>query len=178
MVRETTKPAVGAQAPPISELMARFPHPGRLLWIGVRPGRRLPMQIRGQVMALAGKGLEGDRYRPGGKGLRQVTLIQAEHLPVIGSLLEAGPPEPDLLRRNLVVAGVNLLALKGLRFRVGAAVLEGTGLCHPCSRMEEALGPGGYNAMRGHGGLNARVTEGGLMQIGDSVQILGRVSHD
>jgi MOSC domain-containing protein YiiM len=77
------------------------------------------------------------------------------------------------LRRNLVVSGVNLLALKGRRFLVGEAMLEGTGPCHPCSRMEEALGPGGLNAMRGHGGLNARVLQGGLIRLGAAVWVLG-----
>lgn len=68
------------------------------------------------------------------------------------------------------MSGINLLALHDRRFRIGSALLEGTGLCHPCSRMEEALGQGGYNAMRGHGGITARVLEGGLVQIGDRVE--------
>jgi MOSC domain-containing protein YiiM len=96
-------------------------------------------------------------------------LIQAEHLAVLGALLRRGPVDPTLLRRNLLVRGVNLLALKGRRFRIGDALLEGTGPCPPCSRMEEVLGPGGYNAMRGHGGLNARVIEGGVIRLGDAL---------
>ncbi|MGH8476075.1 MAG: MOSC domain-containing protein [Methylococcales bacterium] len=66
-----------------------------------------------------------------------------------------------MLGRNLVIAGINLLALKNCRFRIGEVVLEATGLCHPCSKIETALGPGGLNAMRGHGGLTARVVERG-----------------
>jgi MOSC domain-containing protein YiiM len=75
------------------------------------------------------------------------------------------------LRRNLVVAGCNLRALQGRRFTIGDVELEGTGECHPCSRMEEALGEGGYQAMRGHGGLNARILRGGTLRIGDAVEL-------
>lgn len=117
---------------------------------------------------MVGRGLEGDHYA-GRSGSRGVTLVQAEHLAVLGALLHRDPIDPALLRRNLVVAGVNLLALKGQRFRIGTAVLEGTGPCPPCSRMEETLGPGGYNAMRGHAGLNARVVTGGTIRLGDAV---------
>jgi MOSC domain-containing protein YiiM len=74
---------------------------------------------------------------------------------------------PEQLRRNVVVSGLNLLALKDRSFRLGTALLEMTGDCHPCSRMEEAFGPGGYNAVRGHGGITARVLEGGEVRVGD-----------
>ena len=70
------------------------------------------------------------------------------------------------------MAGVNLLALKSRRFRIGGAVFEATGPCDPCSRMEEALGPGGLNAMRGHGGITARVAESGAIRVGDAVQAI------
>lgn len=99
-------------------------------------------------------------------GKRQVTLIQAEHLPVIAALAGLETVTPEHLRRNVVVSGLALLALKDRRFRIGDVLLEGTGECHPCSRMEEAFGPGGYNAVRGHGGITARVLEGGLIEVG------------
>ncbi len=127
------------------------------------------------VAAVAGQGLEGDHYRARRRGTRQVTLIQAEHLAVIGALLGCVAPAPEILRRNLVVSGINLLALKGRRFQIGEAVLEGTGFAHPCSRMEEVLGAGGYNAMRGHGGLTARVVRSGRLALGDPVIELGPV---
>jgi MOSC domain-containing protein YiiM len=162
----------------LRELMTRFPRQGRLEWIGVRTQRRGQVQVLDQVLAQAGVGLAGDHYQTKGRGLRQVTLIQAEHLPVIGALTGHRDLDPGLLRRNLVVAGVNLLALKDMRFRIGPVVLEGAGLCHPCSRMEEVLGPGGYNAMRGHGGLNARILEAGLLRLGDPVVVVGPVPGD
>jgi MOSC domain-containing protein YiiM len=70
------------------------------------------------------------------------------------------------------VRGINLLALKNKTFSIGDAMFEMTGLCHPCSRMEEALGAGGYNAMRGHGGITARVLQEGLIRVGDAVQMV------
>jgi MOSC domain-containing protein YiiM len=152
-------------------LLGQFPRAGRIEWIGVRPARRDPLRACDWVIAETGAGLAGDHYR-GGSGVRGVTLIQSEHLAVVAALLGLDDLDPALLRRNLVISGINLAALKGCRFEVGAAVLEGTGPCHPCSRMEKALGAGGLNAMRGHGGLTARVLRGGEIRLGDAVRVL------
>lgn len=98
-----------------------------------------------------------------------MTLIQAEHLAAIAAHLGREAVRPEDLRRNIVVAGINLAALKGRRFRLGEAVLEWAGECHPCSRMEEILGAGGYNAVRGHGGITARVIGGGAVSIDNQI---------
>jgi MOSC domain-containing protein YiiM len=74
-----------------------------------------------------------------------------------------------LVRRNLVVSGINLFALREQRFATGTALFEGAGPCEPCSRMEMNLGAGGYNAMRGHGGIIARVLEGGVIRLDEAV---------
>ena len=152
---------------PLAELLATLPQTGRVTWIGVRPARRAVVTAVDAVEAIAGQGLAGDRYAHDGG--RQVTLIQAEHLAAVAAFVGRPLLDPALLRRNIVVARLNLLALKARRFRIGGALLEGSGPCEPCSRMEEALGPGGYNAMRGHGGITARVVEGGLIRVGDAV---------
>ena len=124
--------------------------------------------------ARVGSGLDGDHHAKRGKpSKREVTLIQAEHLAAAASLTHQGAVTPDLTRRNIVVSGINLLALKDRRFQIGAAILEATGPCEPCSRMEENLGPGGYNAMRGHGGITARVVESGAIRVGDEVRFVG-----
>ena len=159
------------QPPPDSELgrlFAQFPRAGRVQWIGLRPARDVAMRGVGEAEASAGRGLAGDRYASG-SGKRGITLIQAEHLPVIAALAGHAEIAPALLRRNLVVSGIPLIALKGRRFRIGDVLLEGTDPCDPCSRMEDALGAGGYNAMRGMGGLCARILEGGSLRVGDAV---------
>lgn len=156
----------------LGRLMETLPRTGQVTWIGIRPARRAPLQALPQVEALTDAHLAGDHYggKPGSK--RQVTLIQAEHLTAVASFMGLSQLDPALLRRNLVVAGINLLALKDRQFQIGEAVLEFTGLCHPCSRMEENLGPGGYNAMRGHGGITARILQGGRICLGDPVRLL------
>ncbi|MBA3930847.1 MAG: MOSC domain-containing protein [Xanthomonas sp.] len=156
---------------PLAKLMATLPRAGKVEWIGLRPARDELMVATGAVEAVAGAGLVGDRYN-GGSGKRGITLIQAEHLPVIAALAQRPDLAPSLLRRNVVVSGIPLIALKQRRFRIGDAVFEGAEECDPCSRMEDALGPGGYNAMRGHGGLCARIVEGGTFRIGDAVEAL------
>ena len=124
------------------------------------------------VQLTAKSGIIGDRYQ-GRSGTRQVTLIQFEHLAVVASVMGLENLPPALLRRNIAVSGINLLALKNQRFSIGAAQLEWTGLCHPCTKMETILGPGGYNALRGHGGITARVVEEGVIRIGDQVALIG-----
>jgi MOSC domain-containing protein YiiM len=146
--------------------------PGRLEWIGVRPARRVDAEPRPSAILTTGHGVDGDHYDTIRDGARQVTLIAAEDIAAIAAFLGLPEIAPGLLRRNLVTRGINLLALKDRRFRVGASLLEGSGECAPCSRMEETFGPGGYNAVRGHGGITARVVEGATIHIGDAV---GRV---
>ncbi len=156
---------------PLARLMATLPRAGKVEWIGLRPARDEAMIATGTVEAIAGAGLVGDRYK-GGSGKRGITLIQAEHLPAIAALAQRPDLTPALLRRNVVVSDIPLVALKQRRFRIGTAVFEGTEECDPCSRMEDALGPGGYNAMRGHGGLCARIIEGGTFGLGDALEAL------
>ena len=159
---------------PLARLIAGPMRPGRLVWIGLRPTRRAALVSVERARITVEAGLVGDHYagRPGGP--RQVTLIQAEDLAAIsGFLRREEPASPFDLRRNLVVEGINLLGLSDKRFRVGGALLEATGGCHPCSRMNEILGEGGYNAVRGRGGLTARVIEDGEVALGDAVSVEG-----
>jgi len=151
-----------------------LPQMGRLEWIGLRPERMGELQSVTEVRAVVERGLEGDHKVAGRAGSkRQVTLIQHEHLIAVGGLLHRQPIPPELVRRNLVISGINLLALKGKQFRVGEVLLEFSGPCEPCSRMEYNLGPGGFNAMRGHGGITAKILEAGIIRVGDAVTSAG-----
>jgi MOSC domain-containing protein YiiM len=151
----------------LQELLSRHAGSGRVEWIGLRPGRREPVRSvdRAEISA---EGIAGDHYRSGGK--RAVTLIQVEHLPLIAAFAGLDRVEPDRLRRNIAISGINLAALRHRDIRLGTAVLRITGPCAPCSRMETEIGFGGYNAMRGHGGFYAEVVEAGGVAVGDTVR--------
>jgi len=146
--------------------------PGEVRWIGVRPKRRESLVSIERVQAIATMGLDGDHRinKTPGSG-RQVTLISAEFIAQIEHFLGCDSIDPADLRRNIVVSGINLNCLRRQRFWVGGALLEATQLCHPCARMEEVLGVGGVAAMIGHGGLCARILEGGVIQVGDAITV-------
>lgn len=148
----------------IKELMNQFAQAGRVAAISIRPDRMVRVKHVDAVLAIQNKGLEGDRSKGGN---RQVTFIQKEHIEAISSFLGKTDLDYTFTRRNILVEGINLLSLKGKQFQVGDAVFEYSGECHPCSRMEEALGTGGYNAMRGHGGITAKIVLSGLIKIND-----------
>lgn len=163
----------------LKDLTSRFARAGRLEAIYLRLERDAPALRVDSTVAIAGRGLDGDRAR-GGRGghERQVTLIQHEHVPIIASWIGAAAIDAATLRRNLVISGVNLIAARQLfadrplRLHLGDDVLLAvTGPCDPCSKMEAVLGLGGYNAMRGHGGLTATIEVGGRIAVGDRVRI-------
>lgn len=164
----------------LQKLFDTLPQIGKVEWISIRPAKIVyvsgktesaPLEIVQQVDAIAGKGLMGDRYASK-NGKRQITLIQWEHLTVIASLLHKDFIAPESLRRNIAISGINLLALKNKQFRLGSALLEYSGLCEPCSKMEETFGPGGYNAVRGHGGITCKILESGQIALGDSLFVV------
>jgi len=148
---------------------------GRVEAIVVRGAPRDRARLVEHTTALAGIGLADDRLGKRGEAelsTRQITLIQQEHLPLIAAFARSGPLDPIDLRRNLVVSGINLLSLKNAQLRVGEALIQIVGPCAPCSRMEEVIGPGGYAAMRGHGGMTARILEGGAIRVGSAVSVV------
>lgn len=152
-----TIPKTSASLSDLRALTRAFPYEGSLQAIHLRPGRHEPVVNVNACDALAGRGLQGDRVTAniaGGK--RQVTLLQAEHVPAVAAFLRRESIDTALLRRNLVVSGLNIAEGRALfkdqpvRLRIGASViLEVTGPCEPCSRMEAAFGPGAYTLCAG-----------------------------
>lgn len=143
---------------------------GRIVWIGLRQARQQPLVEVQSAMLVAEQGIIGDHYNTHLNGSRQVTLIAAEDIEAIASFLAQKEIAPGLLRRNVVTRGINLMPLKTRRFHIGPVLLEGSGECAPCSRMEFNLGPGGFNAVRGHGGITARIIASGEVKVGDVVE--------
>jgi MOSC domain-containing protein YiiM len=172
---------MNTEKPDLHHISQLFAMTGRLEQIFLRPERHAPVVACESTEVIPGRGLQGDhraarKPNANSSGKRHVTLLQHEHLPVIAALMGLPTVNPALLRRNLVVSGINLLAAQAMFknepmvLHLGQdVVLEITGLCDPCARMEQVLGVGGFNAMRGHGGVNARILAGGTIRVGDAV---------
>ena len=124
-----------------------------------------------QARALAGRGLDGDRYAAGAgtfggrNGGYELTLVAAEALADAGS-------SPEEARRNVVTRGIDLDALIGRRFRLGGAVLVGRRRCEPCAHLQRLTRPGILRALVHRGGLRADVLEDGPVRVGDAVEVL------
>jgi MOSC domain-containing protein YiiM len=145
---------------------------GRVEWIGLRPERKVPVVEVGQAMALEGRGLEGDRSaKKASSSGRQVTLISIEDIQALANTLGKKVIDPALLRRNIVVSGINLHAMRYQTLDIGGALIEIGAHCHPCSRMESALGSGGFLAMYMRGGYCCKVLQTGTITIGDEVRL-------
>jgi MOSC domain-containing protein YiiM len=152
---------------PYQGLFDNYVKNGSIEWIGIRTASNIPMKILETAIILP-TGIEGDRASKNSPlNKRQVTIIQKEHLDAVATFLNLEKLDPALLRRNIVVKGINLYSLKNRKFKLGEAVLEMTGFCYPCGKMEKKLGKGGFNAMRGHGGITCKVLSPGEIKVGD-----------
>jgi len=160
------------QEPRMQTMLRTMPQVGQVRWIGLRSKRGGPIDVVPAAEICLEQGLVGDHFSgsPGAK--RQVTLIQAEHLVAMAAMLGIEAMNPARMRRNIVVSGINLLALKRCQFQIGQAILEATGPCAPCSMIEDEFGPGAYNISRGHAGITARVIQPGTIRVDDPVRWL------
>ena len=149
--------------------------------ICIAPQASSEMRRLTSAEAIAGVGLQGDRYaagigfyspRPTDPGAREVTLIEAETLEALQR--ECGIQlSVDEHRRNLTVRGVRLADLRGQRFSIGEVVLEGVRDCPPCEHLEELTGKPVLRPLVERGGLRARVVVGGTIRVGDQVTSRG-----
>ena len=134
-----------------------------------------PMLAQNSILAIAGRGLEGDRYfnqkgtfSKNAKGGREVTFIEVEALEAFerdyGIKLD-----PRESRRNIVTRGVALNHLVGLEFQAGSARLKGVRLCEPCAHLEKLTGAKVLPGLVHRGGLRAAIVMDGVIQVGDSI---------
>jgi MOSC domain-containing protein YiiM len=138
---------------------------------GVRGGapRSVP-----DVQAIAGRGLEGDRYcrvgeTPGGTPDQEVTLVESEALEALHRDHGVEITGADT-RRNLLTKGVALNHLVGRTFRAGGATLRGLGLCEPCGHLEKMSKRGVRKGLVHRGGLRAEILSGGTIRAGDPIE--------
>lgn len=149
---------------------------GELTGIFVATGAGRPMRALAEVRAIPGAGLEGDRYATGSGHWRltdacEVTLVNAEDLAGAerrsGIAFAAGQH-----RRNLVVSGIPLEAYRNRRVRIGEALLAFHRLRPPCGYLDRLLQPGAGRALGAGAGIGLRVVEGGILRVGDRVQVI------
>jgi MOSC domain-containing protein YiiM len=149
---------------------------GKVVEINISPEEeRLPEPVE-RVRAVAGRGLEGDRYFYDGEGMqperdRELTLIALEALDALADEhgIELTAAES---RRQVATRGIDLNALEGKRFRVGAIACEGIELCEPCNHLQGLTQPGVLRGLVHRGGLRAAILAGGEIAVGDLVEPL------
>jgi hypothetical protein len=157
---------------------------GRVVSLHVAPEGSAPMQTVGEVRAVPGRGLEGDRYflgngfysqRPSVGG-REVTLIEVESVEALYSGIEDAEGNtlgirltPEQTRRNIATAGVPLNHLVNREFRVGDVLMRGTRLCEPCTHLEELTQRRVMSGLLHRGGLRAQILTEGVIRVGDPV---------
>jgi hypothetical protein len=137
--------------------------------IAVAAAAEAPVELVGEAVAHAGRGLAGDRYHdargtfsdPYSVG-HQLTLVEAEVLEELGIA-------PEAARRNLITRGIDLNALVGRRFSVGGVECVGRRLCEPCAHLER-LSPGTLRPLVHRGGLRADLLGDGTIRVGDAVR--------
>lgn len=162
-------------APPAD--LARDPGSGTVEGIAIATQAEGPMISKERVTAVAGAGLEGDRYvtgagtfsRRGGSG-RDLTLIEREALAELSN--RGVGLDPLDARRNLIVAGIDLDALIGRRFRVGEVECRGARRCEPCAHLERLTEPGVLRGLVHRGGLRADLLTSGEIRVGDAIERL------
>lgn len=143
--------------------------------IHIAPTGKAAMRSVREARAVAGKGLEGDRYftksgtysNDPGSG-RDVTLIEIEAIEALTKDYQIAL-DPGSSRRNIATRGVALNHLVGREFEIGEVVLRGTRLCEPCAHLEKLTVKGTLRGLIHRGGLRAEIVSGGTIRVGDAI---------
>jgi MOSC domain len=141
----------------------------------VAPAATAPVTTLDAAVAIAGQGLEGDRYAQGagtfasGRPGSALTLVDADVLDTLAQ--QRGGPVDH--RRNVVVRGTDLNALVGRDFRLGEVRCRGRRLCEPCAHLDRLNGGGVLRPLVHRGGLRADIVEGGTVRVGDALTVSG-----
>ncbi len=138
--------------------------------IHIAASKRAPLESLDEVKAIAGEGLEGDRYF-GRKPDSQVTIVSTAELGAAGAALGVEIPL-GATRRNITVSDIYLPREAGRRLRLGEVVVEITRDCAPCELMEETVGPGARAVLHERAGVRARILQGGIVRVGDPSELL------
>lgn len=147
---------------------------GRLAGIARHAVPKGPMAVIDTAIVTLEGGIEGDvrgRVKPGGRGRRQVTLIERGDWDAALAAIDRDIPWQER-RANLLVEDFDLPHIPGTRLRIGSVLLEITMECDPCHRMD-AIADGLHAALTPdwRGGVCTRVIEGGTIRIGDNIRI-------
>ena len=118
-----------------------------------------------EARLVAGQGIEGDRFfgwKENYKG--QVTFFDAAVYEELRAALGSADRSPAVFRRNIITEGQDLNALIGQEFEVQGVRFFGVSECSPCHWMDAAFAPGAEAALRGRGGLRAKVLTDGILR--------------
>ena len=145
----------------------------KVLYIYTAPMAGADVQARNSVLAIPGRGLQGDRYAQNPEGStspdQEVTLIELEN---IEGIKEHGIDlHPSQTRRNIVTQGVSLNELVGAEFLVGDVTLRGVRLCEPCAYLEGLTAKGLVKALVHKAGLRAQILNEGTIAVGDEIRV-------
>jgi MOSC domain-containing protein YiiM len=148
---------------------------GSVLSIHIALAGSAPVVSVGEIQAISGKGLEGDRYfrktgsysKTPGSG-REVTLIEMEAVEALKREYQIDLDAAQA-RRNIVTRGVALNHLINREFTIGEVMLRGTRLCDPCSHLEKLTVKGTLRGLIHRGGLRADIVRGGIIRVGDTI---------
>lgn len=138
-----------------------------------KPPDDYPLVEVPRIDCVAGHGIRGDRfydYKDNYKG--QITFFSLEIFERLTEHFGLTSKSAGVLRRNVIVSGIELNDLIGEEFSIQGIRLRGTGHCRPCYWLDEAFAPGTEDFLEGNGGLRAEIVSDGAIAVGDAQLVL------